>query len=103
MLDLACGTGNVAIPAAKAGADVTGVDITPVLLERGAENAAAAGVSVGWIEADAEALPFPDASFDVVTSAVGIMFCPNHERAAAELVRVCRPGDMGSSLDARAI
>ena len=92
VLDIACGAGNVAIPAAKAGADVTGVDITPILLERGAENAAAAGVSVDWIEADAEALPFPDASFDVVTSAVGIMFCPNHERAAAELVRVCRPG-----------
>ncbi|MDX6598780.1 MAG: hypothetical protein QOE87_2667 [Gaiellales bacterium] len=92
VLDIACGAGNVAIPAAVAGADVTAIDITPALLERGAENAAQAGVTVDWIEADAEALPFADASFDVVTSAVGVMFCPSHQRAAAELVRVCRPG-----------
>ena len=56
------------------------------------DKAAAAGVEIDWVEGDAEALPFPDASFDVVTSAVGVMFCPNHERAAAELVRVTRPG-----------
>jgi SAM-dependent methyltransferase len=92
VLDLACGAGNVAIPAAVAGADVTGLDIAPALLARGAAEAWAAGVDVTWVEGDAEALPFEDASFDVVTSAVGVMFCPAHERAAAELVRVCRPG-----------
>ena len=91
VLDIACGAGNVAIPAAVAGADVTGTDITPALLERGAINAADAGVDIDWVEADAEALPFADASFDIVTSAVGVMFCPSHEKAAAELVRVCRP------------
>ena len=92
VLDVACGAGNVAIPAALAGADVTGVDITPSLLERGADAAAAAGVEIDWVEGDAEALPFADASFDVVTSAVGVMFASSHERAAAELLRVCRPG-----------
>jgi SAM-dependent methyltransferase len=92
VLDVACGAGNVAIPAALAGADVTGVDIAPALLERGEADASAAGADVTWVEGDAEALPFADASFDVVTSAVGVMFCPSHERAAAELVRVCRPG-----------
>jgi SAM-dependent methyltransferase len=92
VLDVACGAGNVAIPAAAAGADVTGLDITPALLERGVVNASAAGVDVTWVEGDAEALPFADASFDVVTSAVGVMFCANHEKAADELVRVCRPG-----------
>jgi len=92
VLDVACGAGNVAIPAAVTGAEVTAVDITPVLLERGRENAAAVGVEVDWVEGDAEALPMPDASFDIVTSAVGVMFCPNHQRAADELVRVCRPG-----------
>jgi SAM-dependent methyltransferase len=92
VLDVACGAGNVAIPAAFAGADVTGLDITPVLLERGEKLAAASGVDVTWVDGDAEAMPFADASFDVVTSAVGVMFCPSHEKAAAELVRVCRPG-----------
>src|SRR3954469_25712178 len=92
VLDIACGAGNVAIPAAMAGAEVTGLDIAPSLLERGAAQASAAGVDVTWVEGDAEELPFADASFDVVTSAVGVMFCSSHERAAAELVRVCRPG-----------
>ena len=92
VLDVACGAGNVAIPAAAAGAEVTAVDIAPALLERGAANAWAAGVEVTWLEGDAEELPFDDASFDVVTSAVGVMFCASHERAAAELLRVCRPG-----------
>jgi ubiquinone/menaquinone biosynthesis C-methylase UbiE len=92
VLDVACGAGNVAIPAAQTGADVTGVDITPALLARGEAAAAAAGVHVAWVEGDAEALPFEDASFDIVTSAVGVMFAASHERAAAELVRVCRPG-----------
>jgi SAM-dependent methyltransferase len=92
VLDVACGSGNVAIPAALAGAEVTALDITPALLARGAAGAWAAGVDVTWVEGDAEALPFDDGSFDVVTSAVGVMFCPNHDKAAAELVRVCRPG-----------
>jgi ubiquinone/menaquinone biosynthesis C-methylase UbiE len=92
VLDVACGAGNVAIPAALAGAEVTGLDITPVLLERGEMLAAASGVDVTWVDGDAEAMPFADASFDVVTSAVGVMFCPSHEKAAAELLRVCRPG-----------
>jgi ubiquinone/menaquinone biosynthesis C-methylase UbiE len=96
VLDVACGAGNVAIPAAFTGADVTGIDITPVLLERGETVATAAGVDVTWVEGDAEALPFADASFDVVTSAVGVMFCASHQKAADELVRVCRPGgDIG--------
>jgi ubiquinone/menaquinone biosynthesis C-methylase UbiE len=92
VLDVACGAGNVAIPAAAAGADVTGLDIAPALLEQGAHDACEAGVDIEWVEGDAQALPFDDASFDVVTSAVGVMFCPSHEQAAAELVRVCRPG-----------
>jgi ubiquinone/menaquinone biosynthesis C-methylase UbiE len=92
LLDIACGAGNVSIPAAMAGAEVTGLDIAPSLLERGAARAAAVGVDVTWVDGDAEELPFADASFDVVTSAVGVMFCSSHERAAAELVRVCRPG-----------
>jgi ubiquinone/menaquinone biosynthesis C-methylase UbiE len=92
LLDVACGAGNVAIPAALAGAEVTGLDIAPSLLERGAHEAAEAGASVTWVEGDAEALPFDDASFDAVASAVGVMFCQSHERAAAELLRVCRPG-----------
>jgi ubiquinone/menaquinone biosynthesis C-methylase UbiE len=92
VLDVACGAGNVAIPAAAAGADVTGLDIAPALLEQGAHDACEAGIDIEWVEGDAQALPFDDASFDVVTSAVGVMFCPSHEQAAAELVRVCRPG-----------
>ena len=92
VLDVACGAGNVAIPAAIAGAEVTGLDIAPALLDQGAANAWAAEVDVTWVEGDAEALPFDDATFDVVTSAVGVMFCSSHEKAAAELVRVCRPG-----------
>ncbi len=92
VLDVACGAGNVAIPAALAGADVVGIDIAPSLLARGEAEAAAAGAEVEWVDGDAESLPFADASFDTVTSAVGVMFCSSHERAAAELLRVCRPG-----------
>jgi len=92
VLDVACGAGNVAIPAALAGADVTGLDIAPALLEQGAADAWAADVDIEWVEGDAQGMPFDDAGFDVVTSAVGVMFCPSHEQAAAELVRVCRPG-----------
>ncbi len=92
VLDVAAGTGNVALAAARAGASVTGCDLTPALLEVARRNAAEEGLDVAWIEADAEALPFPDASFDVVTSAVGVMFAPDHTAAARELLRVCRPG-----------
>ena len=92
VLDVACGAGNVASPAALTGADVTGLDIAPALLEQGAANAWAADVDIEWVEGDAQAMPFEDGGFDIVTSAVGVMFCPSHEQAAAELLRVCRPG-----------
>src|SRR3954470_21800173 len=92
VLDVAAGAGNAAIPAAVAGAKVTASDLTPELFDRGRENAEAAGVELEWVEADAEDLPFDDASFDRVISTFGAMFAPRHQRAAAELVRVCRPG-----------
>ncbi|HET8988226.1 MAG TPA: methyltransferase domain-containing protein [Humibacillus sp.] len=92
VLDVAAGTGNVAIPAAKAGADVVASDLAPELLDIGRRLADDAGVSLDWRRADAEALPFDDASFDVVTSSVGVMFAPHHEVAADELARVLRPG-----------
>jgi SAM-dependent methyltransferase len=92
VLDVACGTGNAAVRAAQAGGRVTGVDLTPELFEAAGREADAAGVSVDWVEGDAEALPFPDASFDVVLSTFGVMFAPRHAVAAAELARVLRPG-----------
>ena len=92
VLDVAAGTGNAAIPAALAGAHVTAGDLTPELLEAGRARAAAAGVELDWVEADAERLPFDDESFDVVMSSIGVMFAPHHQLAADELVRVCRPG-----------
>ncbi len=92
VLDIACGTGNAAIPAAVAGGEVTGLDITPELFEDGRRRAAEAGVEVEWVEGDAEQLPFDDDSFDVVASTFGIMFAPNHRAAALEAVRVLRPG-----------
>lgn len=92
VLDVACGTGNAAIPAAAAGARVTGVDLTPELFEAARARASEAGVEVEWVEGDAEALAFDDASFDVVLSTFGCMFAPRHEVAAAELARVLRPG-----------
>jgi SAM-dependent methyltransferase len=92
VLDVACGSGNVAIPAALRGAKVTGCDLTPELLEAGRRLAARRGAEVTWREGDAEALPFTDGSFDVVLSCVGVMFAPHHQVAAAELLRVCRPG-----------
>jgi SAM-dependent methyltransferase len=94
VLDVACGTGNVAIPAALAGGKTTGVDLTPELFDDARRNAADAGVEVAWVEGDAEALPFEDASFDRVLSSFGVMFAPRHEVAAAELARVCAPGGM---------
>jgi SAM-dependent methyltransferase len=92
VLDVAAGTGNVAIPAALAGADVVASDLTPELLEAGRQEAERRGVQVDWRQADAEALPFADGEFDVVLSCVGVMFAPHHQATADELVRVCRPG-----------
>jgi len=92
VLDVACGTGNLAIPAAKAGANVTGVDIATNLLEQARTRAKQEGVNVQFDEGDAEQLSYPDASFDLVVSMFGAMFAPRPDRVAAELARVCRPG-----------
>ncbi|MDP1849960.1 MAG: class I SAM-dependent methyltransferase [Solirubrobacteraceae bacterium] len=92
VLDVAAGTGNASIPAARTGATVTASDLTPELLQAGRRTAEAEGVELDWVEADAERLPFEDASFDVVMSSIGVMFAPHHQDAADELVRVCRPG-----------
>ena len=92
VLDIAAGSGNAAIPAAQAGAQVTAADLTPELFEKGRRLAEEAGVSVDWQEADAENLPFGDGTFDAAISCVGIMFAPNHQASADELVRVLRPG-----------
>ncbi|OBI53339.1 hypothetical protein A5707_11755 [Mycobacterium kyorinense] len=92
VLDVAAGTGNASIPAAAAGARVVASDLTPELLKVGRAAAAESGVDLEWTEADAEALPFDDNSFDAVVSCIGVMFAPHHQRAADELVRVCRPG-----------
>jgi SAM-dependent methyltransferase len=92
LLDVACGNGNLAIVAARAGAAAMGVDIAPNLLEEGRERAKAEGLAIQFDEGDAEQLPYPDAVFDVVVSMFGAMFAPRPELAAAELVRVCRPG-----------
>jgi ubiquinone/menaquinone biosynthesis C-methylase UbiE len=92
VLDVACGSGNVAVPAAQAGAIVTGVDIAPNLLEQAGERAISAGVKIQLDEGDAEELPYPDSWFDVVVSMFGAMFALRPDRVAAELVRVCRPG-----------
>lgn len=92
LLDVATGTGNAAVTAARTGARVTGLDLTPELLEVARRRAAEAGLEVQWLEGDAEALPFADGAFDRVTSCFGVMFAPRQELAAAELVRVARPG-----------
>ncbi|MDQ1598633.1 MAG: hypothetical protein QOD68_107 [Actinomycetota bacterium] len=92
VLDVAAGSGNASIPAAAAGASVIASDLTPELFETGRKAAAKAGVEVDWQQADAEALPYPDASFDTVLSCLGVMFAPHHQAGADELVRVLRPG-----------
>ena len=92
VLDVATGSGNAAIAAARHGCTAVGVDYVPALLERGRRRAAAEGLPVELLEGDAEALPFRDASFDAVTSVFGTMFAPNHAKTAAEVLRVCRPG-----------
>ena len=92
VLDVACGTGNLALPAARSGAAVTGVDIATNLLEQARGRAAAEGLPARFDEGDAEKLPYPDASFDAVISMFGAMFAPRPELSAAEMLRVCRPG-----------
>jgi SAM-dependent methyltransferase len=92
VLDIAAGTGNAAIPAAQAGAQVIASDLTPELFVVGRHRAAEARVAIEWITADAEDLPFEDSRFDYVLSSLGVQFAPRHEVVAAELVRVCRPG-----------
>ena len=91
VLDVAAGTGNVAIRAAEAGAEVVASDLTPENFDAGRREAETHGVQLEWVEADAESLPFADASFDVVTSSVGAIFAPHHQAVADELLRVCRP------------
>ena len=92
VLDVACGTGNVAIRAAEAGAQVVASDLTPEHFAAGREEARQRGVELEWVEADAENLPFADGEFDVVTSSLGAIFAPDHRRVADELLRVCRSG-----------
>lgn len=91
VLDVACGTGNTALPAAKAGASVTGVDIATNSLERAKQRAESEGLNIRFQEGDAEELPFADHSFDVVLTMFGAMFAPRPEKVAAELLRVCKP------------
>ena len=92
VLDVAAGTGNTAMSAARRGGVVTASDLAPVNLERAARRAEAEGLELRYEVADAQKLPFEDDSFDVVLSSFGVMYAPDHERAAAELLRVCRPG-----------
>ncbi len=92
VLDVAAGAGNVAIPAARTGASVIATDLTPELLDTGRHLAAREQLDITWRTADAEALPMPDAAFDVVTSCVGVMFAPFHQRGADEITRACRSG-----------
>ena len=92
VLDVATGSGNAALAAARRGCEVVGVDYVPALLDRARRRADAEGVDAAFVDGDAEDLPFEDASFDVVSSAFGAMFAPNQERTAAELTRVVRPG-----------
>jgi ubiquinone/menaquinone biosynthesis C-methylase UbiE len=93
VLDVACGSGNTTIPAARrAWGNTVGLDYVPELLERGRERAQAERLEIEWVEGDAENMPFDDASFDVVVSSFGVMFAPDHQKAADEMLRVCRPG-----------
>jgi ubiquinone/menaquinone biosynthesis C-methylase UbiE len=92
VLDVAAGTGNVALRAAESGARVVASDLTPENFDAGRAEARAMGVELEWAEADAEALPFADGAFDVVTSCLGAIFAPDHRAVADEMLRVCRPG-----------
>lgn len=91
VLDLACGSGNAALVAGRRFCDVTGIDYVPALIERAKVRSTAEGTDIDFQVADAQALPFADASFDVVLSAIGVMFAPDQQQAADELLRVCRP------------
>jgi SAM-dependent methyltransferase len=91
VLDVACGTGVVAVTAARRGAKVSGLDLTPALVERARKNASIAGVEIDFVEGDAEALPYPDASFDVVLSQFGHIFAPRPAVALKEMLRVLKP------------
>src|SRR4029077_38066 len=97
-IDVGCGTGVVAITAARIGARVRGVDLTSELLERARENARIANLEIDFREGDAEALPFNDAAFDVVISQFGHMFAPRPEVAIAEMLRVLKPGGTGGTI-----
>ena len=92
VLDLAAGSGNVALPAARTGADVVATDLTPELLAVGEQRAEAEGLSIRWRESDAEAMICPDNRHDKVLSCVGVMFAPHHQAAADEIIRITRPG-----------
>lgn len=92
VLDVAAGNGNASLAAARRWCEVTSTDFVPELLTRGRARAAAEGLTIAFQEADAEALPFPDASFDAIVSTYGVMFTPDQKRAAAEMLRVCRTG-----------
>lgn len=94
VLDVACGTGNVSIPAARTGANVTGLDIAPNLLQQARKRAESEGLKIEFIEGDAEKLPQEAGHLDVVTSMFGAMFAPRPEVVASELMRVCRPGGL---------
>ncbi len=97
VLDVACGSGNATLPAARSGARVTGLDLTPSLLEAGKRDAEAEGLEIEWVEGDAEALPFDDASFDVVLSVFGVMFAPDHSRRPRRSRGCCGPAGGWSS------
>ena len=92
VLDVACGSGNAALIAARRYCDVSGIDYVPALVERAKARSAAEGTKIDFRVADAQALPFEDKSFDVLLSVFGVMFAPDREKAAAEMLRVCRPG-----------
>ena len=92
VLDVAAGSGNISLPAAATGATVISSDLTPELLQRSRARAARLGLTLEWQEANAHALPFPDGEFDIVMSAIGVMFAPDQRCAASEMIRVCRSG-----------
>ena len=92
ILDVGCGTGVVSVTAARLGAKVTGLDLTPELLERARENSRIAGVEITWLEGDVENIPFADAAFDAVLSQFGHIFAPRPEMAIGEMLRVLKPG-----------
>lgn len=92
VLDVACGAGNTTLAAARRRARATGCDWVPALLDRAERRARAEGLEIEWVKSDAEDLPFPDGSFDIVLSTFGVMFAADQQRAADQLLRVCRPG-----------